>query len=183
MQANMETTNSKSIYTEEEAMLPNEGSLVVAGIFGDTDIAAKADQVARSEAFKKRTKFQEFVPCFACSNCLEFRKFIPTGEVVTIGFHCLLGEFVTSCYGTCTYGHLRKDGRRRVVYDKTNAPPGFEEGLVPVTMKRFYTKKDKFRAAAHEERAGYRGGSSSYQRKDGDLEAVGTGKIPKGLGN
>ena len=49
-------------------------------------------------------------------------------------------------------------------------------------MRRFYSKRDKFKAAREESR-GYRGGTSSYQRADGDKEAVGSGQIPRRLGN
>jgi hypothetical protein len=48
-------------------------------------------------------------------------------------------------------------------------------------MKRYFTKKERQRAIERSVRDGYRGGSSSYQRADGNKEAVGSGQIPKGL--
>ena len=93
-----------------------------------------------------------------------------------------MGELPISEHGTCSSAYPRKHGRKRIVYDTTNAPAGFENGLCPVTMRRFYSKRDKFKAAREESR-GYRGGTSSYQRADGDKEAVGSGQIPRRLGN
>ena len=91
-----------------------------------------------------------------------------------------MGELPISEHGTCKSAYPRRNGRKRIIYDTTNAPPGFEQGLSPVTMRRFYSKKEKFKAEREESR-GYRGGSSSYQRADGNKEAVGSGQIPKGL--
>lgn len=170
------------IDTEEEAALKNENRLVIAGIYGDTDEKAMADRAKRTETFIRQYDYREIVPCYDCCNCIEYRRFTSSGEAYTVGRYCLLGEFQISGNGTCRSAYPRKHGRRRVIYDATNAPQGFEQGMVAVNMRRFYSKRERFKAAREESR-GYRGGSSSYQRADGNREAVGSGKIPKGLGN
>ena len=42
-----------------------------------------------------------------------------------MAYYCLYGEFETGPYKTCTAGHTTKTGRRKVVYDMTNAPLTF----------------------------------------------------------
>ena len=180
---NMETKTQTFIETEEDISLPNEEGLVPAGIYGDSDVPSMLDRERRTADFKKRYDYHEIVPCCICCNCIEFRRFLPTGEAVTVGFYCHIGEMQTTEFHTCTCARPRKNGRRRVVYYRENAPSGFEAGLAPVQMKRYFTKKERQRAIERSVRDGYRGGSSSYQRADGNNEAVGSGQIPKGLGN
>lgn len=179
----MNQRQSPFIETEEEAGLPKTDGIVSAGIFGDTDSKAMYDRERRTLDFKQRYNYHEVVPCCACCNCIEIRKFLQSGEAVSSGFYCSMGELSTCENGTCDLARARRNGRRRVVYFRDNAPPGFEQGMAPVQLKRFYTKRDKKEAVRKEVRDGYRGGSSSYQRADGNREAVGSGKIPKGLGN
>ena len=50
-------------------------------------------------------------------------------------------------------------------------------------MKRYFSKRERVKAAIEAEKKNYRGGTSSYQRADGDKGAIGSGQIPKGLGN
>ena len=178
----MADPNENKIETEEDITLPQGDGITVAGIFGDSDVRSMSDRERRIADFKKRYNYQEICPCVACCNCIEFRGFNAQGEAYTIGWYCLLAEMSITPFGTCLSSHPRRNNRRRVIYDRRNAPPGFEEGLAPVTMRRCFSRKERFHALREESR-GYRGGSSSYQRKDGDVEAVGTGKIPKGLGN
>ena len=166
----------------EEASLPEATCLLVAGIFGDTDAKALADRERRTIKFRENYDYREITTCPYCCNCIEFRKFNPSGEAYTAGRYCLMGEITISEYGTCSSAYPRRNGRKRIIYDTTNAPPGFEQGLSPVTMRRFYSKREQFKAAREESR-GYRGGTSSYQRADGDKEAVGSGQIPRRLGN
>lgn len=170
------------IDTVEEASLPTIDCLKVAGIFGDTDVKAFADKEKRSVDYKSVNGYQEVLTCPHCGSCIEFRAFTPNGEAYTVGRYCQVGELSVSEHGTCQRAYPRRKGRKRVIYDGTNAPAGFDQGLAPVTMKRLYTKRDQYKALLEESR-GYRGGSSSYQRADGEKEAVGSGKIPKGLGN
>jgi len=174
--------NSKErfIETEEDSSLPNENGLFVAGIFGDTDARAIADRERRAITFREKYDYREITTCPHCCHCLEFRKFSPSGEAITVGRFCFVGELPISEHGTCKSAYPRRHGRKRIVYDTTNAPAGFEQGMAPVTMRRFYNKREQFKAAREESR-GYRGGSSSYQRADGNKEAVGSGQIPKGL--
>lgn len=175
--------NSKEHFiVEEDGSLPNANSLLVAGIFGDTDVRAMADRERRTISFREKYAYREVTTCPYCCNCIEYRKFTPSGEAFTAGRYCLLGELPISEHGTCSSACPRRNGRKRIVYDTTNAPIGFEKGMAPVTMQRFYSKREKFKAAREESR-GYRGGSSSYRRVDGNTEAVGSGRIPKGLGN
>lgn len=170
------------IETEEESSLPNEDCLLVAGIFGDTDEKAMSDRERRIISFREKYDYREVTTCPYCCNCIEFRKFTTSGEAVTIGRTCIMGELPISEHGTCKSAYPRRKGRKRIIYDTTNAPAGFEQGLAPVTMRRFYNKREQFKAAREESR-GYRGGTSSYQRADGNKEAVGSGQIPKSLGN
>lgn len=170
----------KFIETEEESSLPNEDCLLVAGIFGDTDERAMSDRERRTISFREKYDYREVTTCPYCCNCIEFRKFAPSGEAVTIGRACIMGELPISEHGTCKSAYPRRNGRKRIIYDTTNAPIGFENGMAPVTMRRFYNKKEQFRAEREESR-GYRGGTSSYKRADGDKEAIRSGRMPKGL--
>lgn len=179
----MEPSKTNLIETEEDISLPTEHGLISAGIFGDTDMPAMMDREHRTEDFKRRFNYHEVVPCCNCCNGVEFRRFLPTGEAVTVGFYCHMGEMATEAFGTCTCGSPRKNGRRRVVYYREYAPSGFEDGYAPVQLKRYYTKRERQRAALRSARDGYRGGTSSYQRADGNTEAVGSGQIPRRLGN
>ena len=171
------------IETEENISLPCTGKLVSSSIHGETDVEGMANRIKRTEAFRERYHWQRTAPCYGCSNCVEFRKFRADGQAVSTGFYCSLAEMETEEFATCDYAHLRKDGRRRVVYDRENAPAGFEEGLAPVQVKRYFSKKERVKASINAAKSSYRGGSSSYQRADGNREAVGSVKIPKGLGN
>lgn len=173
-------TKEQYMETEEEGSLPNEDCLLVAGIFGDTDAKAMADKERRTISFREKYDYREITTCPYCCNCIEFRKFTPSGEAVTVGRTCIMGELPVSEHGTCKSAYPRRNGRKRILYDITNAPAGFEHGLAPVTMRRFYSKKEQFKAAREESR-GYRGGSSSYNRADGDKEAIRSGRMPKGL--
>lgn len=171
------------IETEENISIPCTGKLVSSSIHGETDVEGMANRINRTESFRERYHWQKVATCYGCSNCVEFRKFRSDGLAVSTGFYCSLAEMETEEFATCDYGHLRKDGRRRVVYDSENAPAGFEEGLSPVHVKRYFSKKERVKASINASKSSYRGGSSSYQRADGNKEAVGSGKIPKGLGN
>ena len=166
----------------EESSLPCEEQLLVAGIFGDTDAKAMADRERRSITFREKYGYREVTTCPYCCNCIEFRKFAQSGEAFTAGRYCLLGELPISEHGTCSSAYPRRNDRKRIIYDTTYAPIGFEQGLAPVSVQRFYSKREKFKAAREESR-GYRGGTSYYQRKDGDNEAVGSNQIPRGLVN
>ena len=174
--------NRQFIETEEENSLPNEDCLKIAGIFGDTDERAMTDREKRTLSFRENYEYREITTCPYCCNCIEFRKFTPNGEAVTIGRYCLMGELPISEHGTCKSACPRRNGRKRIVYDATNAPVGFEQGLTPVVMRRCYNKREQFKAAREDSR-GYRGGSSSCKRVDGDNGAIGSKQIPKGLGN
>lgn len=176
-----ETPMAEKKEIEEDVSLPREGKLMSAGIFGDVDSDAVADKSRRVEDFKARYNYHEVIPCTACSHCLEMRRFSHEGKAYSVGCYCFLAEMPVEEFGTCINGHKRPDGRRRVIYDTTNAPAGFENGLVPILPKRYYTKKARERAALKLAREGYRGGSSSYVRPDGDREAIGSGVIPRGL--
>ena len=173
--------NQSNIETEEDINLPQLGCLRTSSIHGETDAIGIADRIKRTEAFKKRYHWQRMIPCQGCCNCIEYRKFRTDGQAVTVGFYCFLAEMPTEEYATCDYSHARKNGRRRIVYDGENAPAGFEEGLAPVQVKRIFSKREKVKAAVNAAKANYRGGSSSYQRADGNDEAVGSGQIPKVL--
>ena len=176
-------TDSKYIETEEDISLPNEEGLVAAGIYGDTDLPSMMDKERRIADFKKRYNYHEVCPCSICCNSIEFRRFLPSGEAVTVGFYCHIGEMPVEEFATCSCARPRRNGRRRVIYSRANAPSGFEDGLAPVQMKRYFTKRERQKAAERSMRDGYRGGTSSYQRADGDKGAIGSGQIPKGLGN
>ena len=166
----------------EEGSLPDENRLLAAGIFGDTDARAMSDREKRAINFRDKYDYREITTCPYCCNCIEYRKFSPSGEAITVGRYCLMGELPISEHGTCRSAYPRKNGRKRIVYDTTNAPVGFEQGMAPVVMRRFYSKREEFKAAREESR-GYRGGTSSYHRADGEKGAIGSGQIPKGLGN
>ena len=174
---------SDIIDTEEETVLEQDGPMVCAGIFGDMDPEAIADKFKREQELKKRVKYHLVVPCESCTNCLEVRRFKPDGKYCTVGWYCLYGEYSVEAFGTCNMSHMRARGRHRVIYDASNAPPGFAEGLVPVFPKRYSTKKSHDKEERQYSRDSYRGGTSGYVRPDLDMESVNSGKIPKGLGN
>lgn len=168
---------------EVEEALPeqSERGFTPAGIYGDMDAKAVTDRIRRIESFKQKKNYHETVTCDGCCNSLEIRKFNKAGEIEVVGFYCFMAECVVSQYGTCDSGHLRNNRRKRVIYDLENAPIGFEQGQTNVPMRRFYTKKEESQAREREAQEGYRGGSKFYVRADGG--DVGSGKIPKSLGN
>jgi len=173
-------SEKNNIVVEEEG-LPEVPSLMAAGIFGETDAKSMADHDIRVIRYREQYGFHEVVTCPYCCNCIVFRKFTTSGEAYTAGMYCFNGEITVSEHGTCSNARARRHGRKRVLYDITNAPPGFEQGLAPVTMHQIFNKREKFKAIREESR-GYRGGSSGYQRTDDEGEK-GTGQIPRRLGN
>jgi hypothetical protein len=169
------------IETEEQTALDTTNGLVSTGIFGESDTESMEDRERRINDYRIRYDYHEYVPCRCCTQSIEFRKFLRDGTAVNVGFYCYTCEGAVAENGTCVMARARKDGRRRVVYDSENAPVGFEKGLAPVLMKRYYSKRERTLMAA--KAAQYRGGSSGYIRPDGIREAKGSGLIPKGLGN
>lgn len=179
----MNYNKDKTIESEEEN-IPDGDGFVSSGIFGDTDTVAMADRKKREDFYKSRYHYREQIPCEYCSHCLELRKFSREGLAMTTGFYCFHAEMAVCRNGTCDNAHERPNGRKRIIYDKANAPAGFEKGLAPVLPKRYYTKRERERETKFALRMdGYRGGSSGYQRIDGDGEAAMSGRLPKGLGN
>ena len=171
------------IETEDETLLEQEGEIAVAGIFGEVDSESVVDKFRRDEHFKTANEYHTVVPCQACSSCLEMRRFKPDGKYYTVGYYCIIGEISVDPYGTCNSSHMRARGRHRVLWDATDAPQGFKDGLVPVFPKRYYTKKAQDKDERRYSRNGYKGGTSGYVRPDNDTEAMNSGKIPRGLSN
>ena len=174
-------TMETKIETEEQNGLPTTNGLVSTGIFGESDAESMTDRERRLVDYRIRNDYHEVVPCEDCTQCIEFRKFLRDGTAINVGYYCYTCEGAVARYGTCVMGRPRKDGRRRVVYDGENAPVGFEKGLSPVQMKRYYSKRERTLMAA--KAAQYRGGSTSYVRADGNKGAIGSGQIPRHLGN
>ena len=173
----------------EEPMpdLPKEGSLASGGQHGEIDPEAMAWRKRRTNGIRNRDNYHQIVPCDKCVNCLEVRRFKATGEAVTIGFFCIHQDEEVDQYHTCDFGKERRRRYSRVIYDTTRAPAGFELGLAAKSLKPAALTEaplpDSQTQSVVAEAAEYHGGGKQYRRKDGDAEAIGSGKIPKGLGN
>ena len=130
----MNEQEEKFLEVEENEFYPQTGNgVMAAGIYGDADYSAMADRAKRVASFQSRYSFRDCVSCDRCYHCIEIRRFTQKGETETLAYYCLYGEFETGPYKTCNCGHATKTGRRKVVYDMTNAPVGFgtEQGDIP----------------------------------------------------
>ena len=168
---------------EIPSTIPEEGgagNLCYAGIYGGTDAAAMMDRQKRVDGYKERVRYRVCIPCERCTQCVELRNFSPGGEERLIGYVCLGMECETTASHTCDRAQLNKTGRKKVVFDTTNAPIGFKAGLARKTTP---PESPKNRIEADMPSEGYRGGSNYYRRADSDRAAVGSGKIPKRLMN
>jgi hypothetical protein len=151
----------------------------IAGMYGETTPEAMEDRRKRSERFRQRTDFRECIPCEKCWSYVEMRGFRTDGKEYIKGGFCLSGDIEVEQWNTCNSAKRRNHGYRRIVYDMENAPLSFkmlaETGIdvskPPETVEATFPK------------FGYRGGSEMYKRVDRDKEAIGTGKVPKGLAN
>lgn len=166
------------VYTEEVEALPqsNGGGIHVPGIYGENTTAGMADRSVRSATFMSHNDYRLVTPCFQCRSCIEFRKFDHRGEAESIGYYCILGDFRVDRYGTCRYGGMMKNGRRRVVYDLANAPAGFSSGLCDVTQKRYYKRSEQRRADQQRKEP------QPWELPDASAYGV-SGMVPRGLAN
>lgn len=168
---------------EVPTTIPEEGgagNLCYAGIYGGTDAAAMMDRQKRVEGYKGRVNYRVCIPCERCTRCIELRNFSKGGEERLIGYVCVQMECETTASHTCDMAQLNRSGRKKVVFDTTNAPFGFKAGMASKTTP---PESPKNRIEPDVPREGYRGGSNFYKRADGDREAVGSGKVPRGLVN
>jgi len=159
------------------------GSLRFAGIYGGTDAAAMADRDKRSAKYRERTDYRECIACDRCTFCFELRGFKNDGTEKLIGFICTRLEQETTAYHTCNDALKNRSGRKRVIYEMTNAPLGFEAGLSSKSELPPKTGREKNGIEPAVPSGGYRGGSNFYKRVDGDREAIGSGKVPRRLMN
>ena len=175
--------NKLSEPIEVEDVIPEEGgdgNLCYAGIYGGTDAAAMMDRQKRVEGYKERVQYRECIPCERCSHCLELRNFSKGGEERLVGYVCLQMECETTASHTSNMGNMNRTGRKKVIYDTTNAPLGFREGM---SFRSNVPMERKNMIEADAPSGGYRGGSGWYKRADGDKSSEGSGKIPKRLMN
>lgn len=107
---------------EPETEHRQEGSLLVIGADGSMGDEAMRDRFARQQRFVERMDYRECIPCPKCCNCITFKKYKGTGEIVTTGFYCNSGEVSVGEYHTCNAARRSKTGRIRVVLDTTDAP-------------------------------------------------------------
>ena len=168
---------------EIESPIPEEGgegNLCYAGIYGGTDTNAMMDRQKRVNGYQERIHYRTSIPCDRCTRCLELRKFSKGGEERLLGYICLQMECETSANHTCDMAQANRTGRKKVVFDLTNAPLGFKAGMA---SKKTPPEVMKNRIEPDEPSEGYRGGSNYYRRADGNREAVGSGRVPKRLMN
>lgn len=159
------------------------GALHFAGIYGATDAKAMADRETRMEKSRARTNYRECISCDRCTFCIELRGFKNDGSEKLIGFICTRLEQETTAYHTCNDALKNRSGRKRVVFNMENAPLGFTAGMATKGNLPKKTVYEENGVEADVPREGYRGGSNYYKRADGDREAVGSGKVPRGLMN
>ena len=168
--ARIKEEQMNTIETEEDSLLPkSDFGMVAGGIYGDSDEEAFTDRQSRQNYFKDSRDYRTVVSCDKCTLCFELRRFTNDGKVETVGFFCTQGDFETDAFHTCNTGMQNRAGRRRVIYLTENMPFGFEQGMVPVQYNRVYKKKkqDRQKTEATMDANGYRGGSSYYNRHDG----------------
>ena len=168
---------------EIESSMPEEGgagNLCYAGIYGGTDAAAMMDRQKRVDGYKERVRYRVCIPCERCTQCVELRNFSAGGEERLVGYICLQMECETTASHTCDRAQLNRSGRKKVVFDTTNAPLGFREGMA---SKKRPPEVLKNRIEPNEPSSGYRGGSNYYRRADGNREAIGSGRVPNRLMN
>lgn len=158
-----------------------EGGLMAAGIYGDADAAALADRQKRIDNFKKRLDFRECISCDRCSFCLEVRRFSETGQEEIAGLFCLDAGFEVLATNTCNLARRHAKGRKKVLYDLKYAPMSFRLGIEKKMELHAIKGSDTKAVEPTYPVDGYRGGSKFYVRADGG--DVGSGKIPKSLGN
>lgn len=144
-----------------------------AGPNGELDAGSMLWRKARTIGFKERSGWRVIVPCDRCANCIELRKFTVDGRVETSGWYCISGEIDTNPFATCNCGKKRRNGRKKVLYDLTNAPIGFENGLSDVVVSSSGMESSEVRSS--QEPTVYVGGSVAPK---GDGE-----KIPRRLMN
>ncbi|MGN0130722.1 MAG: hypothetical protein ACI4CE_07540 [Methanomethylophilus alvi] len=176
--------------TSEPIEVPNAipedkgfGSVHFAGIYGTTDAKSMVDREMRMERSRKRTNYRECISCDRCTFCIELRGFKNDGSEKLIGFICTRIEQETTAYHTCNDALKNRSGRKRVVFNLENAPLGFTAGMATKGDLPPRTGYEKNGIEPDAPREGYRGGSNFYKRADGDREAVGTGRVPRGLMN
>ena len=101
-----------------------------------------------------------------------------------IALYCPSNEMEVTPFHTCILARRpRKLHTKKVVYELTNAPKGFEIGLGARNLQpEMPGVREKVEPSKQPEKD-YIGGSESYKRADGDEQARGSGKIPNGLMN
>ena len=168
---------------EVETPIPEEGvagTLCYAGIHGGTDAASMMDRQKRVDGYRERVHYRKCIPCERCTLSIELRNFNNAGEERLVGYICTQMECETMASCTCDMAQANRTGRRKVVFDMTNAPYGFKVGMA---NKGVPPESPKNRIEPDAPSEGYRGGSNFYKRADGDREAVCSGKVPRGLMN
>ena len=167
--------------TEEQNMLaveePEEPPKKVSGVScggpnGELDTGSMLWRKARTLGFKERAGWRTVIPCDRCANGIELRRFTTTGKVTTSGWYCVIGEMETNPCATCNNGKQRRNGRKKVLYDLTNAPIGFEDGLEAGSMRDVIMGEG---LRSEPEGGEYRGGSQK-------TKSEGKG-MPRGLMN
>lgn len=156
------------------------GNLTYAGIYGASDATAMMDRQKRVDGYRERMHYRACIPCERCTHCLELRNFNGAGEERLVGYICTQMECETMASNTCDMAQKNRTGRRKVVFDLTNAPYGFKVGMARGTTP---PESPKNKIEPDVPSGGYRGGSNYYKRVDGDREAIGSGKVPKRLMN
>lgn len=173
----------EKIITVDEPVIEPEvtGRYVSVGANGLSTAEAFAEKKRKIAAAAVRTDYRDCVSCDHCVNSLELRSFKRDRKTVVSSMICLIMDKECDCYHTCNYSRRNKSGKRKIVWDLTNAPDSFGtvyyENFVP--SARDNKGEDGGRTADGD--GEYRGGSKFYRRKDG--EEIGSRKMPKGLGN
>ena len=156
--------------------------LIAAGINGESSPVALMERQRRVEGFKERLEYRPCVSCDRCMMCIELRGFKRGGEEKVTGYWCTFGSLEVTPYNTCNQGKRSRHDRRKVVYDMTNAPIGWNLGLARKEAKvaKETEQIDERREAGIE---GYRGGSKHYKRKGEESGKEGSVQMPRSLTN
>ena len=153
---------AKYMTVEVEEPKPTKVSgISFGGPNGELDESSALWRQTRTIGFKERNGWRTVIPCDRCVSGIELRRFTTAGKVITSGWFCLSGEMETSPCATCNSGKQRRNGRKKVLYDLTNSPIGFEGSVGGEIVQDENLKTEG-------EPTEYRGGSKPMASKEDD---------------
>ena len=172
------------LYVRERTEGPG---IVGGGKHGEIGVTAIVERQKSAAKYCKGVGYRECVSCDRCAQCIEMRGFSSHGKERVTGLLCINGMFETTPWHTCNAGRRSSIGRKKVVYDMTNAPQDFIIGVggdATLTYEPGVSSEEIAEAGKEMQRGmKYRGGSKYYKRADGREPDEAKGEMPKGLMN